>query len=634
MSLRREIESLEATEVRNESPLDPAIYMENENSGVDTPQAPNYDPINSPIIFRDSISHASSSPARSNNLLTEFLPTTTKGAFNDNSCSLLNIWSIMFRSAVESLFYGSLIILPSIVTFLFTSPPWYNFFVIFDQNTPTIEFIRISFVTAAIYATWVITDALTKIIPLIVRRSWHLLKIPLPNSIKSSLAGWKSSRKNIRFALASVLSLLFIDLFVFGNSKLLTSATQNTTELLSGLTSKSDWIEKALIAATAFSILLLLKKVIMAGVTNSYRKEALAPRIIASNYKFRVLTRLFRQTDLSVIDARKSLFKESARDTLHSSQEEEDDTVEIIKDTAGIHLISEERAQSLASTLWASVCPIDRDYIVSDDLRSFFTADDALEAFAVFDSTRVGIVNCQTWKESVVAIWTERCNLQNSIRMSDKTLRILESIIGTIFNFLWALSVLSCVSPSGYTFISSTAGIVLTFGFLFKDSCERVFKSFIFVLVEHPYDVGDAVIIDKTRYSVIKMDLFVTTLKRHQDGTITYITNMALVNKYIYNEERSGISTDAMLVTLPSHIPLSALGNLQCKLHSFLSETFSGYAGNVKINPIEVQNDRMNIRVECQFQDSGEIEQEVKVARKESLSNKIQHVLNEMSISI
>lgn len=640
MSLRKEIDDLDELSLRDESPLDPGVYED---------EAPQDNLSTSSTAYSSSSSSSGSGIDKGVHspptlLVYPFtLPLQGDEAKKrriplDGSCSLLNIWSILVKAVGEAVFFGFFLLLPGIIAYMATESSWYNFIARtwdtpFALFTPVMEFYRMCFFAAVIYSIWVLLEAASRIVPLAIRRSWHLLNIPLPNAVKTVLAGWKAARSAVTCAVFGLLALVTTNTLVFGGSRLLSSASQYTSSTLAGVSRVNEWTEKALLAATTLSLLLLGQKILMQSIIGSYRKQALAPRILASNFRFKVLTRLFRQTNLGDADARRSITREQTRSALHPV-DEEIGVVEISKDMAGVHLTSQTRAQEIATALWARVCPASRNYLVIDDFRPYFTATDAPEAFQVFDVNGTGIVNTTAWSEAVINIWSERRNLQSSVRMSDLTLGALEGLINLIMMLIWSLSVLGCISPRGYTFLTSSAGFLFAFGFLFKDSCERVFKSFIFVLVEHPFDIGDAVIIDKTKYTVVGLKLFVTTLSRSSDGTLTYIPNSNLVSKYIYNEQRSGITVDSMLVTLPSSTSLALLGELQGHLNSFMAATYASYTGTILIHPIEVQESKMNIRIECKFQDDRSLDKEVKVDRKELISSHIQNFLKDKGIIV
>ena len=620
-SLRAEVNEQAAQAAHNESPLDPTVYLDHDQDSTDTistlsATSSNHTAAVYPFVLPLKGEKVSVSAA--------------------NNCSLLNIRSIIFKALFESAFFGALLVIPSLMVYFMTEDSWYNF-LIKPWNTPhahfssVIEFVRVSVHVAMIYAAWVIVDAATRVIPLTVRRSWHPLKTPLPNAIKTSLAGWKAARSSIKVACFGLVALILTDILVFGSSKLIHSATKLSQSTNTLIESFWELIEKALMAFAALSTLILGQKIIMQKVTKSYRKQALASRIIRSNFKFGILTRLFRQSNLGSIDARRSIALSTAREALHLS---EDGVVELSKDTAGINLSSQSRAESLASSLWTRVCPYGRDYLVLEDFNLYFTPEDSPDAFAVFDVNGTGIVNSVAWAEAISSIWTERCNLKSSVRMSDQTLKALENLINSVILFFWTLSVLGCVSPHGQNFVLSSAGFVVAFGFIFKSTCERIFKSFIFVLVEHPFDIGDTVIVEDTRYIVLGIELFTSTLKRVQDGTVTYIPNNLLSESYIYNEQRSDLTIESMLVTIPSKTSVSILGSLQANLTAFLSKSFPNFTGSLNIHPIETQDSKMNVRVECKFQDIYKVEKDLKIARKNALSEQIQLSLKNQGINI
>ena len=65
----------------------------------------------------------------------------------------------------------------------------------------------------------------------------------------------------------------------------------------------------------------------------------------------------------------------------------------------------------------------------------------------------------------------------------------------------------------------------------------KVFKSLIFLLVEHPFDIGDTVIIDKIRYTVSKCACSKQLLRGFRFFNHVHSQHV-LFSKYIYNEQR------------------------------------------------------------------------------------------------
>ena len=225
MALRKEVEELDNLSERNESPLDPAVYEEpNNDSSLSILSSSLKSPETAPTIFPFTLPRLEGDK-----------PTRI-----DRSCSLLNIWSILFKAAVESFVFGCLLVLPAFIAYMTTESSWYNFFTRrWDKMdklfiSPVMEFVRYAFLTAVLYSLWVLTDAVTRIIPLIIRRSWHLLNMPLPNAVKMTLSGWKAARKSISLALFGLIGLVLTDLIVFGSSKLVSDASDLTYSTLAG----------------------------------------------------------------------------------------------------------------------------------------------------------------------------------------------------------------------------------------------------------------------------------------------------------------------------------------------------------------------------------------------------------------
>lgn len=589
-----------------EPPLDPAVYRDPDELR--------------PASTVSSGSIASAASSRSRGFVLR-----GKADYFDESCSAGRIGTILGVAVLESLLFGLLLLIPMIAVMLGTTHP--------SSNQAPGDFVRGSLFIALLYGTWVTLDATFRVLPLVIRRAWHMTKTPLPNALRTTLAGWKAARGHVAASVFGLIALLLFDTLMYRGTALIQAVTPLATETLHGLSRHAEWMERALLCLCALALVLLITRFVMQKVTAAFHREALAARIRASNLQFRVLTRLFRQTDLTTLDARRSIARDTARDLLRS---DDDEAIEMARDTVGVRLTSESRVRQVAASLWGAVCPHTRDYLVMDDLRAFFAAEDASVAFSVFDRRRVGIVNAGDWTDALLAIWRDRENLRTSVQMSGRTLAAFETILRGSLLTVWLVSTLWLFNPRGYAWLASTAGLFLTFGLLLRDSCKRVFESFIFVLIEHPFDVGDRVIVDKTRYVVLLVEVLTTVLQRDSDHAIAYIPNHILATKYIYNEARSGIAVDSMLVTLAASTPLSLLAKLQARLHVFLQETAPHYTGSVAIIPVEMEHGRgrMNVRIESRFSDpAGELEQDARIARKESVSLQVQTLLQELGIA-
>lgn len=70
----------------------------------------------------------------------------------------------------------------------------------------------------------------------------------------------------------------------------------------------------------------------------------------------------------------------------------------------------------------------------------------------------------------------------------------------------------------------SFSSVILAFTFIFGASLQRMYENVIFLFVVHPYDVGDALMVDNVWHSVVEISLQTTALVRW-DGIKMWIPN-------------------------------------------------------------------------------------------------------------
>ncbi len=561
-----------------------------------------------------------------------------KEAYFDVNSSLYAVTTIVATAILEAFAFGVLFCLPAAFTFYCTDAPAYNLFKVKYGNAvespesismnSVMEFVRFSVLAALVYGCFVLLQAAARVVPLLVRRSWHALKRPMPNSIKIALAGWRSSRSYIVFALLALCTLALCDTWVYSGSALAALSAEIDSILpTAGFTAFGRFTERLLVALSILAIMCVVCQWLMHIVTQEYRKAALASRINESNRKYHIIAQLVRLTALGSIDARRSLKREKLRSHLHASR---DELINLTPDTAGLHLKDETAARSLARKLWTAICPFGRDYIVAEDLRAFFSdPNEAKASFEAFDEGETGLLNATVFEASLVAFQLQRANLQASIQMSDKTLGILSHALFVLVGMIWISSVVWLYNQNSYPLFLSLGTFIFTFALIFKDTAKLIFDCFIFILSVHPFDIGDTIMVDKNAYRVLRIGLFSTKLERESDGTHAQYPNGQLVTKSIFNRERSGIITDALMINLPASTTLNVIAVLQKKLKTHLEANFEAFTGKVAIVPIEFdsQADKMSVRVECKFSDAEKTEREARVLRKEQINAKLQEIL-------
>lgn len=88
------------------------------------------------------------------------------------------------------------------------------------------------------------------------------------------------------------------------------------------------------------------------------------------------------------------------------------------------------------------------------------------------------------------------------------------------------------------------------------------------------------------------------------------------------------------MVSLPASTSLGQIGALQRKLKAYLEAQFESFTGSVAIVPADgfehaqqQGGDQMSVRVECLYAETGQVEPEARVIRKEHVSAKLAEFL-------
>lgn len=121
------------------------------------------------------------------------------------------------------------------------------------------------------------------------------------------------------------------------------------------------------------------------------------------------------------------------------------------------------------------------------------------------------------------------------------------SLVLLVLIFIW----LGILGVSLTTYLLTYSSIIIASLVIFGNSARNVFEGVIFQFVLHPFDQGDKVTIDGEWYTVHRMNLNSTVLRRG-DGWECVVMNAVLANKTIYNHRRSPAESES--VTFNAHV--------------------------------------------------------------------------------
>lgn len=456
------------------------------------------------------------------------------------------------------------------------------------------EFVRVSLVTWAAMVSFLVIEWLVAMLPSITVVVMSLLNHSPSMRTKRRLSYFLAARTwfTLLFwvmALGAIGSLL-----VYKNSLLQT--------VTSGLTSaapakaaaavanikpvRNQWfyLERLLLVMIVFSICQAAAKYLIELIAINFHRMAFESRVTHLNYCFEVVTRLY--TALNNPGKRIKLGERVL-------------AVHLVDDHHG-HLASEKQALELANDLYQKLAPSNRDYLTMENFRDHFEPADLEPAFKVFDKAGNGDVALNEVKDVVINLHHERICVSKSITNNNLIISKLDMVfmaVSLFLTFTFAIPIFDVGASAVFVIF----GLVWTsFGFLFQSTAKNCYESFLFVFIEHAYDVGDRVIIDGEFLTVERVEIF-TTVFRRWDNTAVYIPNCNLAGKSIQNIRRSGCQSDFIDVVFSGKTSIDVLWLLRDKLVDFAKSDSKDYTGFVEISNFDLDGDKIKVQLTVQY---------------------------------
>ncbi|KAG8992340.1 hypothetical protein FRB94_011709 [Tulasnella sp. JGI-2019a] len=236
-------------------------------------------------------------------------------------------------------------------------------------------------------------------------------------------------------------------------------------------------------------------------------------------------------------------------------------------------LNSPHEAKNLARDLYhAFLGDPKRKYLIPSDFYSVYkTAEEAKEAFKVFDKDGNGDITRAEIKTAVLKVYKERRFLAKSLRDASQAVATLDGLMLILFLIILIFIALPIfgIEFTTKTFSSSIYTLFIGASFIFKNAAGSAFDSIMFLFVTHPFDTGDRCFIDQENLVVRKMGLFATTFIR-SDGSLMYYFNSILLNKFINNARRSGNMAENLEMQVNWRTPQSKLDALEKRLNEWI----------------------------------------------------------------
>ena len=252
-------------------------------------------------------------------------------------------------------------------------------------------------------------------------------------------------------------------------------------------------------------------------------------------------------------------------------------------------LSSPSQSQVLARRLYRTFVKEDADTISSEDLKHAFDNDEEADsAFAMFDKDMNGDISMTELEAVCVDIGKERKSITASLKDLDSVVAKLDAILLFFVLIITILVFLSLISTSAAGVLTSAGSAVLALSWLFSATAQEFLQSCIFVLVKHPFDVGDRITIYGNTGAALKGDdylvkeisLLFTEFKK-MEGHIVQAPNSYLNTLFILNMRRSGGLAEAVPLTVKFGTTLDQIDELRSRLLEYVKAEKREYQPNI-----------------------------------------------------
>lgn len=512
-----------------------------------------------------------------------------------------------------------LMLIPSVALYFCLDEPFYN--IMYTKNPEdmnlTMECIRYNLFSVFAYGLYVISDVLSLVIPEGILLFSTVVKTKdgtksVSTIVRSQMNLLIDVRKNV------ALSLWFIALVPLAGTFLYKSMFLTPWDLLHKImsidleklvegTTKIDqekmiadetrslmqrYAEIIFVLLAIFSSVLAVEKYCMQIFLLNFHSKAFAKRISDCNQKFGYLIRLYEAVKFG---KPRVLSNNSLISNLDSSTD--------LKTDKGIHLTSLHRAKSIAKLIYRSLLPADadgRDYLLVEDFKKWTNYPD--ETFASFDLDQTGKLSEEEIEDAVVEIYNSRTNLLRGLKSNARVVKKLDNLF-VITAVLIGGVIASPVFDMGAVSLFATMSVFsASFGFLFHSTAKSCFESILFVFIQHPFDVGDRVIIDGETFVIEDIEVFTTKMIRW-DGILVYITNFSLCSKVIQNIRRSENQIESLDLKIKGDTPAESILNLTVELKKQLEShkrNFTGQIDLAHLDKLPANNEPMSLSVQAQ----------------------------------
>ena len=242
-------------------------------------------------------------------------------------------------------------------------------------------------------------------------------------------------------------------------------------------------------------------------------------------------------------------------------------------------LANPKSAAALARRIWVSMVPVGKDSLKANDIAEVlgpFRKEEAQKYFKTIDQNEMGDIRLDEMEWTVTEAGKVRHNIYRSMQNADHCINSLDWIllffIGIIMTFFIMVEWIPNLKAVQDTLKFFSLGLAFAVG----RSVHHFLAGVVFILLDHPYDVGDRIELwsgqsnQSVGLFVERQSLLYTVFLRVDNWMELQVGNEFLQQCRIENVTRSGSNRQAISMMVDIRTSFRDLTLLKAELESFL----------------------------------------------------------------
>lgn len=434
---------------------------------------------------------------------------------------------------------------------------------------PISIFLRNNFFFTIAYIVFVFTGLFTDNILYIMALFFTTFGIPIQGVVAEYLQVIRASRKHLKNSIVAVVMFLIGRVLLYNYQFLMTDRSFSYLFLTSVI-----WLG-------IISFILFFESFLMNLLTSELRRKSFKSRIWDTNYKTFVIKKL------AAIAEATPHGRHRVNEVIHNLVSEYDTGFFLRHDDLDLTTI--DAANSISEGVFGY---LEIDELTYESIKKFFP-DNHEEVYAYLSGTKVTKemtkyppIQYEMFTTLCTDLYQERVDISRSLYDRDNILRKLDYILTAIVVFFSFIILFMLLNVNYTVYLASLGPLTLGFGWIFQDSIKEIYRCFVFLLIQHPFDCGDRINVDNEEFLVLRIDLLYTTCTTI-NGKIKYLPNAALFLKNVENIRRSDLQAEDMLLIISVETTFVQILKVRDQLIDFAKQHDKDFTGCIYIKNYE-----------------------------------------------